>query len=338
MLCQGPELWPCRVTGTIVSRATSEEAGRGRASRMLLGGQLIATSHGVRVPMPTWPGEVSELFVRCEDIGARDAGLGGYATGDRRDRRPFNLEHAQGDDLDRMGQDEAPQAQIEAAEEGGGCADEDEHWGEDVLGRRCHPDPGTKRLAAIQASWRVWRRRNGRDGARSSRTAIDRAGAATSGSTAVSSLAARGRHFRPRAEGQIMKTSSEGFLAVLQRADGAFDGRLSRSSSRLRYGHWATGNWWGARRDQRNVCGRTRGRRNRCGLLQRDGSARSWRTAASTRTSPGVADLASPRVAVDLDGDLPRTGLGEKLARGARARPGTRNASGSRRRRTVDQG
>ena len=299
-------------TGTFSSRAVARKLEEDVAFRMLAAGNF-PQHRTVCEFRCRHLGEFSELFVQVVRV-AREMGLArfGKLSVDGTKVRA-NASKRKAMSYERMGQEEVRlQAQIEALLRKAGAVDaeEDEHWGEDFRGDELPQElqRREKRLAAIQAAKArleaAQRARDDEHGREPGQDRNPRGGRPYKRAYGEPEPKAQSNFTDP--ESQIMKTSSEGFQQCYN-AQMAVDGEHQIIARLKRPG--STGG--DARRDQRNVWGRTCGGTGRCGLLQRAGSAGAGepRHRRARRAREGKS-----QVAVD-PARLPATHrMGEKLA------------------------
>ena len=303
-------------TGTFSSRAVARKLEEDVAFRVLAAGNF-PQHRTVCEFRCRHLGEFSELFVQVVRV-AREMGLarfGKLSVDGTKVRANASKRKAI---YERMGQEEVRlQAQIEALLRKAGAVDaeEDEHWGEDFRGDELPQElqRREKRLAAIQAAkarleaaQRARDDEHGREPGRRN----PRGGRPYKRAYGEPEPKAQSNFTDP--ESQIMKTSSEGFQQCYN-AQMAVDGEhqiivATEVGPQARSG--STGGV--ARRDQRNVWGRTCGGTGRCGLLQRAGSAGAGERGIDAHVALGREGKS--RVAVD-PARLPATHrMGEKLA------------------------
>ena len=331
-------------TGTFSSRAVARKLEEDVAFRMLAAGNF-PQHRTVCEFRCRHLGEFSELFVQVVRV-AREMGLArfGKLSVDGTKVRA-NASKRKAMSYERMGQEEVRlQAQIEALLRKAGAVDaeEDEHWGEDFRGDELPQElqRREKRLAAIQAAKArleaAQRARDDEHGREPGQDRNPRGGRPYKRAYGEPEPKAQSNFTDP--ESQIMKTSSEGFQQCYN-AQMAVDGEHQIIVA-TEVGPQAS--------DQGQLVGLLDGINETFGVepavvladagycnelpIDRQRICGSWRTAASTRTSRwGVR--ASPGWRSTRPGSLPRTAW-VRSWRASRARPGTRNASGSRRRRT----
>ena len=326
-------------TGTFSSRAVARKLEEDVAFRMLAAGNF-PQHRTVCEFRRRHLAEFSELFVGVVQV-AREMGLArfGKLSIDGTKVRA-NASKRKAMSYERMGREEARlQAEIAAllTKAGAVDAEEDERWGEDFRGDELPEElqRREKRLAAIQAAKArleaAQRARDDEHGREPGQDRHPRGGRPYKRAYGEPEAKAQSNFTDP--ESQIMKTSSEGFQQCYN-AQMAVDGEhqiivATEVGPQVNDQGQLVGLLDGV---NETFGGRACGGTGRCGVLQTSRICWSWKTAASTRMSRwGVK--ASPGWRSTRRGSLPRTAW-VRSWRASRARPSTRNASGSRRRRT----
>ena len=324
--------------GTFSSRAVARKLEEDVAFRMLAAGNF-PQHRAVCEFRRRHLGEFSELFVQVVRV-AREMGLArfGKLSVDGTKVRA-NASKRKAMSYERMGQEEVRlQAQIEALlrKTGAVDAEEDEHWGEDFRGDELPQElqRREKRLAAIQAAKArleaAQRARDDEHGREPGQDRNPRGGRPYKRAYGEPEPKAQSNFTDP--ESQIMKTSSEGFQQCYN-AQMAVDGeRQIIVATEVAHRLAIRVNWWGCSTGSTKRLGSNLRWYWPMRAIATSRICWSWRTAASTRTSRwGVR--ASPGWRSTRPGSLPRAAW-VRSWRSSLARPGTRNASGSRRRQT----